>query len=100
MHGEELVVGFLRQHAEQGQRQLGSHDQRQNAGEKEKQESRANVPEADVIIVDDSQPLPALRRSPDPLKLLNLAFGPFLAGGEAFEQVRIEPDFRHFCASR
>ncbi len=73
VHREELVVSLLWQNPEQRERQLGPDDQRQNAGKQEEQKGGGNVPQPDIIIIDDGQPAPATRGRPDALEIINLA---------------------------
>ena len=101
VHGEELVVGLLAEHAVQRQRELRAHDERQHAGEQEEQEGGADVPGADVVVVDDGQAPQAARRMPDALEFLQLARRPLALRREAVVERRVESGFAlHRCASR
>src|SRR3546814_15161350 len=82
MHGEELVVRFLRQYALKRQSKLHAHDERQNASQLEEEEGGADIISASLIVVYDRSQHPARRSVPDSPRHLNPAFARGLPGRE------------------
>ena len=80
VHGEDLIVGLLAQEGVARHRELRAHQQRENAGEQEKQERGADVEIADDGVVDGADDPPAARHRPDGLQLLQLRCAAAAAG--------------------
>jgi hypothetical protein len=64
MHREELVVEIVADEIALGPRQLRAHDEREDAGKDEEQQSRADVPQAHIGVVDRRDDREALRGFP------------------------------------
>src|SRR3546814_8950887 len=62
VHGEELVVGLLRQNAVERQRKLGAHDDRETARQHEEQKGRRYIIDADIRSEEHTSELQSLMR--------------------------------------
>ena len=73
VHGEDLIVGIRAEEGVAWERELRAHQQRENAGEQEEQERRADVEVADGRVVDGRKDAPAFRHRPDALERFAVA---------------------------
>ena len=58
VHGEELVVGLIRQELHPGEGELGAHRQRQHTAEHEEAHRRDEVQVADHLVIGGGHPPP------------------------------------------
>ena len=90
VHGEKLVIGFRREQRLRRRCELYPHHQGEDAGQQEKQERRAEIINADIIVADGGEIFPTLGRAPDFLQRFDFALGACAGGWKAFIKRLIE----------
>jgi hypothetical protein len=75
VHGEDLIVGRRLEQIVVGHRELSAHQQSERPAEREKEQGRADVEEADIGVVDDLEKPPSLGQLPNALQPLELIHG-------------------------